>query len=113
MKRFFDVTVSLLRLVVFLRAFLVGAGAVKLTSKEPIYYLSAWISVSNSHFDMLKLRTMRKETPHVAILLMTDPKIFFTAIGDSLSKSCLVELPQLINVIKGEMSIVGLRPRFV
>ena len=110
MKRLFDLLLSLIALVIFSPAFLICALAVRLTSKGPIYYVSDRIGANNSHFNMLKFRTMRTETPQVATHLMTDPKAFLTPIGDFLRKSSLDELPQLINVIKGEMSIVGPRP---
>jgi len=90
--------------------FLICSVAVKFTSKGPIYYVSDRIGANNSHFDMLKFRTMRTDTPQVATHLLNDPKAFLTPIGDFLRKSSLDELPQLINVIKGEMSIVGPRP---
>jgi O-antigen biosynthesis protein WbqP len=110
MKRFFDITVSLLALVVFAPVFLICAIAVRLTSKGPIYYVSDRIGANNSQFNMLKFRTMRTDTPQVATHLMKDPKTFLTPIGDFLRKSSLDELPQLMNVIKGEMSLVGPRP---
>lgn len=110
MKRVFDILVSLVALVVFAPAFLICAVAVRLTSKGPIYYVSDRIGANNSHFNMLKFRTMRTDTPQVATHLMKDPRTFLTPIGDFLRKSSLDELPQLINVIKGEMAIVGPRP---
>lgn len=110
MKRFFDILVSVVALIIFSPLFLICALVVKLTSKGPIYYVSDRIGANNSHFDMLKFRTMRIDTPQVATHLLTDPKAFLTPVGDFLRKSSLDELPQLINVIKGEMSIVGPRP---
>ncbi|MDB4666634.1 sugar transferase [bacterium] len=110
MKRLFDISLSLVALLIFSPAFLICVIAVRLTSKGPIYYVSDRIGANNSHFNMLKFRTMRTDTPQVATHLMTDPKAFLTPIGDFLRKSSLDELPQLINVIKGEMSIVGPRP---
>ncbi|MDB4734236.1 sugar transferase [Akkermansiaceae bacterium] len=110
MKRLFDLLLSVVALLLFAPVFLICAIAVKLTSKGPIYYASDRIGANNSHFNMLKFRTMRIDTPQVATHLMTDPKAFLTPIGDFLRKSSLDELPQLINVIKGEMSIVGPRP---
>ena len=110
MKRLFDLLLSVVALLLFAPVFLICAIAVQLTSKGPIYYASDRIGANNSHFNMLKFRTMRIDTPQVATHLMTDPKAFLTPIGDFLRKSSLDELPQLINVIKGEMSIVGPRP---
>ena len=110
MKRLFDICVAGMGLIFLSPLFLLCAVAVRLTSKGPVFYVSDRIGVDNAHFNMLKFRTMRTDTPQVATHLMTDPKAFLTPIGDFLRKSSLDELPQLINVIKGEMSIVGPRP---
>ena len=110
MKRVFDFGVSVFALIFFAPFFLICAIVVKLTSKGPVFYVSDRIGANNSHFDMIKFRTMRTDTPQVATHLMTDPKAFLTPVGDFLRKTSLDELPQLVNVIKGEMSIVGPRP---
>lgn len=80
------------------------------TAKGPVFYVSDRIGANSIHFDMLKFRTMRTDTPQLVTHLLTDPKAFLTSIGDFLRKRSLDELPQLINVIKGGMSIVGPRP---
>ena len=100
MKRIFDLTVSLIALFVFSPLFLLCALAVRLTSKGPVFYVSDRIGANNSHFDMLKFRTMRTDAPQVATHLLTDPKAFLTPIGGFLRKSSLDELPQLWNVLK-------------
>jgi O-antigen biosynthesis protein WbqP len=110
MTRAFDITVSLMALVGLAPAFLICAIAVRLSSKGPIFYVSDRIGAHNCHFKMLKFRTMRTDTPQVATHLMKDPNAFLSPIGEFLRKSSLDELPQLINVIKGEMAIVGPRP---
>ena len=110
MKRFFDIFVSIFALAVFSPVFLLCTLAVRLSSKGPAFYVSDRIGANNTHFDMLKFRTMRIDTPQVATHLLSDPKAFLTPVGNFLRKSSLDELPQLINVVKGEMSIVGPRP---
>ncbi len=87
MKRLFDVLIAVVALLIFAPAFLICAIAVRITSKGPIYYISDRIGANNSHFNMLKFRTMRIDTPQVATHLMTDPKAFLTPIGDFLRKS--------------------------
>ena len=110
LKRIFDLAVAVLGFVVFFPVFLGCALAVKLTSRGPVFYVSDRIGADNTHFDMLKFRTMRVDTPQVATHLMTDPKAYLTPVGSFLRRTSLDELPQLINVIKGDMSIVGPRP---
>lgn len=72
MKRLFDITVSLFALIIFSPLFLICAVAVKLTSKGPVYYVSDRIGADNSHFDMLKFRTMRTDTPQGPIYYISD-----------------------------------------
>lgn len=110
MKRFLDISISIFALIILSPIFLLCALAVKLTSKGPVFYISDRIGKNNTHFNMVKFRTMRTDTPQVATHLLTDPDTFLTPVGKFLRKSSLDELPQLINVIKGEMSLVGPRP---
>ena len=110
MKRLFDVTMSLFLLVIFSAPMLLVALLVKLTSKGPVLYWSDRVGVNNTIFKMPKFRTMRIETPAVATHLLTNPDQFLTPIGKFLRKSSLDELPQLISILKGDMSFVGPRP---
>jgi O-antigen biosynthesis protein WbqP len=110
MKRSFDLVVSGFAFVVFLPLFLLTALAVKFTSPGPVFHVSDRVGKDNRIFKMLKFRTMRTDTPHVATHLMTDPQKYLTPVGGFLRKSSLDELPQLLNVLKGDMSLVGPRP---
>jgi O-antigen biosynthesis protein WbqP len=83
---------------------------VKLTSKGPILYWSDRVGRDNTIFRMPKFRTMQINTPAVATHLLNDPDCYLTPIGKFLRKSSLDELPQLYNIIKGDMSFVGPRP---
>lgn len=110
MKRFFDFILSLAALVVFAFPMLAVAAMVKLTSKGPALYWSDRVGKSNLIFKMPKFRTMRIDTPAVATHLLGDPDRFLTPIGKFLRKSSLDELPQLLSILNGDMSIVGPRP---
>jgi len=76
----------------------------------PVLYRQKRIGVNNSKFMIYKFRTMRKDTPDIPTHLVTDPASLYTKIGPLLRKLSLDELPQLINIIKGEMNFVGPRP---
>lgn len=110
MKRCVDLLAACAGLIVLAPVFLLCMVAVRLTSPGPIFYASDRIGTHNSHFMMLKFRTMRVNTPQMATHLMTDPDAYLTPIGAFFRKTSLDELPQLINVLKGEMSLVGPRP---
>jgi O-antigen biosynthesis protein WbqP len=109
-KRLFDISSSLALFLVILPLFAVLAAAVKLTSSGPVFHVSKRVGRNNELFNMLKFRTMRINTPQVATHLMTDPARYVTPVGRFLRKTSLDELPQLLNVIKGDMSVVGPRP---
>ena len=110
MKRFFDITCSLLALMVLAIPMLIVALLVKLTSKGPVLYWSDRVGRNNMIFRMPKFRTMRTDTPAVATHLLDEPDRWLTPIGAFLRKTSLDELPQLFSILTGDMSIVGPRP---
>lgn len=110
MKRFFDLVLALVALLLLIIPFLLVAVAVRLTSVGSILYWSDRVGRHNQVFKMPKFRTMRIGTPAMATHLLTDPGKFLTPVGSFLRKSSLDELPQLWSIIKGDMSFVGPRP---
>jgi lipopolysaccharide/colanic/teichoic acid biosynthesis glycosyltransferase len=110
MKRVFDIMVSLVGLVVLLPVFLVAATAIRLDSPGPIFFRQRRIGRGFRPFFIYKFRTMT-DNPQNAGAFFTiehDPRI--TRVGKFLRQSKIDELPQLINVLKGEMTFVGPRP---
>lgn len=110
MKRLFDLCVSLSAVMVLAIPIVVVAIMVKLTSKGSVLYWSDRVGKENIIFRMPKFRTMQVDTPAVATHLLANPSSFLTPVGGFLRKSSLDELPQLWNIIKGDMSLVGPRP---
>lgn len=109
-KRFLDFVLSLSALIIFSPIFLALCIIIKIDSKGPVLFKQKRIGLDKSEFYILKFRTMRTDTPDVPTHLLDNPEIFITKVGKVLRKTSLDELPQLINIIKGEMSIVGPRP---
>jgi exopolysaccharide biosynthesis polyprenyl glycosylphosphotransferase len=120
-KRLFDIMVSSVLLLLLLPLLLVIAALVKLSSPGPVFFKQNRVGLGKRQFKMYKFRTMiadaEQQLRHLEHLnevsgpvfkLKNDPRI--TPIGKLLRKSSLDELPQLINVLKGEMSLVGPRP---
>lgn len=110
-KRFLDFVISLLAFCVLSPLLAAVSLAVKLDSKGPVVFRQKRIGKDKTHFEMLKFRTMRTDTPKdMPTHLLKNPDAFITKVGSFLRKTSLDELLQLINIIKGEMSIVGPRP---
>jgi exopolysaccharide biosynthesis polyprenyl glycosylphosphotransferase len=120
-KRLFDIFVSAGALVVLSPLFLVVAVLIKLTSQGPIFFRQARVGLHGRPFNMFKFRTMvvnaealkqqllaSNEQTGPVFKIRNDPRI--TSIGGFLRKHSIDELPQLINVLRGDMSIVGPRP---
>ena len=110
MKRVFDFIMSLLGIIVLSPIIIVLIVLVKLTSKGPVLFKQRRIGKDNKEFYIYKFRTMRVDTPNVATHLLENPDQYITPIGKFMRKTSLDELPQLFNILKGEMSIVGPRP---
>ncbi|WP_373598236.1 sugar transferase [Paraclostridium bifermentans] len=102
--------VALIALVILSPLFLIIALLIKLESKGPVFFKQERIGKDNVNFMIYKFRSMRTDTPDVPTHLLNDPEIFITKVGKFLRKTSLDELPQFINIIKGEMVFVGPRP---
>lgn len=110
-KRFLDFTVALLMLIVTLPAFLIIAVAIRLNSPGPALFRQERSGLHRKHFMIYKFRTMRIDAPkNKATHLLKNSKKHITPVGRFLRKTSLDELPQLLNIIRGEMSFVGPRP---
>jgi len=109
-KRIGDICFCMLLFIPLLLPFLLTALMVKLTSRGPILYWSDRVGRHNRLFKMPKFRSMRVGTPAVATHLLENPGACLTPVGSFLRKSSLDELPQLWNILKGDMSFVGPRP---
>lgn len=111
MKRGIDFILSLLGLIVLSPVFLVLIVAIKVDSPGPILFRQKRVGIHKSHFAILKFRTMRIDTPKdVPTHLLSNPEQYITGVGKFLRKTSLDELPQIINILKGDMAVVGPRP---
>lgn len=110
-KRLIDLVLSLIAILVFSPIFILISILIKLDSKGSVLFKQERIGKNKTHFYILKFRTMRIDTPkNMPTHLLENPEQWITKMGKFLRKSSLDELPQLFNILKGEMSIVGPRP---
>ncbi len=110
MKRFLDVLFSLVLLIILSPLFLIISILIKLNSKGTVFFTQMRIGRNNNLFKFYKFRTMRVGTPNVATDELGDAKSYITSVGKVLRKTSLDEIPQLINILKGDMTFVGPRP---
>lgn len=110
-KRAIDMVLSFVGLVILAPVFLLLALAVKLDSKGPVFFKQKRVGIHKRYFYILKFRTMRTDTPKdMPTHLLQNPEQYITKMGRFLRKTSLDELPQIINILKGDMSIIGPRP---
>ncbi len=110
-KRFLDIFLSVLALIVFAVPMVIFSVIIKCESKGPIIFKQKRIGKNKKEFYIYKFRTMRADTPkNVPTHLLSDPKSYITKSGAFFRKTSIDELPQLFNIIKGDMSIIGPRP---
>ncbi len=110
-KRLIDIILSVLGLVILSPVLLILIVAIKSDSKGPVLFKQKRIGIHKSHFYILKFRTMRIDTPKdTPTHLLDNPDQWITKVGKFLRRTSLDELPQIINIFKGEMSIIGPRP---
>ncbi len=110
MKRIFDFILAIVLIILFSVPMLVIAAWIKLKSGGSAIFWTDRIGINNTIFKMAKFRTMYPRAPQVATHLMKNPEQYLIPGGMILRKYSLDELPQLFNVLKGDMSFVGPRP---
>lgn len=110
-KRIFGVVLSLAGIICLSWLFLIITAVIKLDSKGSVFFKQKRIGIHKTHFYILKFRTMRTDTPKdMPTHLLNDPDQFITPVGKFLRKTSLDELPQLFNILKGDMAVIGPRP---
>ncbi|MDA5457391.1 Lipopolysaccharide synthesis sugar transferase [Weissella confusa] len=109
-KRILDITFALIVLIVFLIPGVIIALIVKFTSPGPVFFRQLRYGKNSEQFTILKFRTMSNEAPVLSNQEFADIESFVTPIGNILRKSSLDEIPQVINILKGDMSFIGPRP---
>lgn len=110
MKRLTDILFGLILIGILSPLLLIISLVIKLDSKGPVLFSQRRIGRNNKEFVLYKFRTMRTDAPNVATHLLKDPQSYITPFGKFLRKSSLDELPQFINIIKGDMTFLGPRP---
>ena len=110
-KTIIDRVLALFGLVILSPVLLILSLAVKAESKGPVLFKQKRVGIYKRHFYILKFRTMRIDTPKdTPTHLLENPEQYITRVGKFLRKTSLDELPQIINILKGDMAIVGPRP---
>ena len=110
-KRLIDIVLSLLGILALSPVLLIIALLIRLDSKGPILFRQKRVGRHKTYFNILKFRTMRVEAPHdMPTHLIVDPEAYLTRVGKVLRRTSLDELPQLFNILAGQMSIIGPRP---
>ena len=110
-KRGIDILLSGLAVIILSPALLVLCAAIKIDSRGPILFKQKRIGIHKTYFWIYKFRTMRTDTPKdMPTHLLSNPEQYITKVGKFLRKTSLDELPQIFNILKGDMSIVGPRP---
>lgn len=110
-KRLLDIILSGCGIVVLAPVYLIVAAAIKLNDPGPVFFSQKRVGIHKTHFRILKFRTMKMETPRdTPTHLLENPERYITRVGRILRKTSLDELPQLWNILRGELAVSGPRP---
>ena len=111
LKRIIDVSLALVGIVVLSVPMLIVALLIKIEDPGPALFKQKRVGVGKKYFNLLKFRSMRLDTPHdVPTHLLENPEQYILKTGKIIRKLSIDELPQMFNIVKGEMSIIGPRP---
>lgn len=111
LKRIVDFLLSLLGIIILSPVLLIVVIAIKIDSKGPVVFTQKRVGKNKQLFNIYKFRTMKIDTPkEMPTHLLENPDFFITKVGKFLRKTSLDELPQLFNILKGDMAVIGPRP---
>ena len=110
-KRMMDILLSGIALIPLSVVYLILAAAIKIDDPGPVFFRQKRVGLHKTHFEIMKFRTMKMETPKdMPTHLLKNPEQYITRVGGFLRKYSLDELPQILQIFTGKMSIVGPRP---
>lgn len=110
-KRMIDIVLSTIGIIVLSVPMLILIVAIKMDSPGPVFFKQKRIGIHKTHFNILKFRTMRIDTPRdMPTHMLENPEQWITKVGGFLRKTSLDELPQIFNIFVGQMSVIGPRP---
>ena len=110
-KRLVDLVLSGIALIPLSVVYLILAIAIKIDDPGPVFFRQKRVGLNKTHFEIMKFRTMKMETPKdMPTHLLKNPEQYITRVGGFLRKYSLDELPQILQIFTGKMSIVGPRP---
>lgn len=111
LKRVLGFVLSLMGIIVLSPLFIILVVAIKLDSKGPVIFKQRRVGKNKKLFDIYKFRTMKVDTPkEMPTHMLENPDFFITKVGKFMRKTSLDELPQLFNILKGDMAVIGPRP---
>ncbi len=111
LKRCIDIIISLAGLILFSWLFLIIIIAIVIDDPGPVFFSQKRIGKGKKYFQIYKFRSMKISTPgDIPTHLLENPEQYITGVGRFLRKSSLDEIPQLFNILKGDMSVIGPRP---
>jgi len=110
-KRIMDIVLSLIGLIVLSPVFIILIAAIKIDTRGSVLFKQKRVGKKKKFFNILKFRTMKIDTPRdMPTHLLENPERYITRVGKFLRKTSLDELPQILNILVGQMSIIGPRP---
>lgn len=110
-KRLIDIVLSLMGLTLASWLYLIIIIAIKIDDPGPVFFTQKRVGIHKKHFQLAKFRSMKISTPHdMPTHLLENPEQYITRVGKFLRKTSLDEIPQLWNILRGDMSVIGPRP---
>ena len=110
LKRLLDFLLALCGLLVLWPMFLIIAIAIKIDDPGPVFFSQKRVGLHKQYFQLYKFRSMKVSTPDVPTHLLAHPEQYISRVGGFLRKTSLDELPQLLNILRGDMAVIGPRP---